>query len=722
MDEYCSSLINDLKKINNTVNAELIEKAYDTMKSAHEGQYRVSGEPYYMHPYEVAKILCGLGMDDVTISAALLHDVIEDTPYNHEELEAIFGSEIIDLVEGVTKLGKIPYSSKEEQQIENLRKMFMAMAKDIRVVLIKLADRLHNMRTMKSMPDHKRREKALETMEIYAPLAHRLGISSVKWELEDLSLMYLDPIAYKEITVSISQKREERLAILQEMIEQIKEKFKEENLSCSIEGRIKHFYSIYRKLYYKNKTMDTIYDLFAIRIIVENINDCYTALGICHEMYKPMPGRFKDYISMPKKNMYQSLHSTLIGKNGVPFEIQIRTQEMHKTAEYGIAAHWKYKEGKTSESELDSKLTWVRQLLEVEKDANNPSEFISNLKIDLFSDEVFVFTPKGDVISLPSGANPIDFAFAIHTAVGWKMTGAKINGKIMPLDTQLHNGDIVDIITSSNGNGPGKDWVKIAKTSQARSKINQWFKKENRDENIEKGKLILEKELKQVELSLGDFLKDDIYNFVLKRFSYQHRDDFFASIAYGGVSVEKVMNRVKDFLKKKNEEPLKLENLVKTGEGKKTDSGGIQVKGIDNCLIKFAKCCNPVPGDDIIGYITRGRGVSVHRADCSSIMNIEKADGDAARLIEVSWGKTEKVSFNSELLILADDRSGLLMDLTLCLNELKIPLRAVTARTNKDLTCAINVTLEIKSTAELYRAVTKIKAIKDVISVSRTSN
>ena len=714
-------LIEKMEKVNKKVNKEFIKKAFFFAKESHEGQFRVSGEPYYEHPVSVAMILVDLGMDDVTVASALLHDVLEDTEVTHEEMEKKFGKEVVELVEGVTKLGKIPYSSKEEQQIENLRKMFLAMAKDIRVIIIKLADRLHNLRTMKSMPDEKRREKALETMEIYAPLAHRLGIYSIKWEIEDISLMYLDPVAYKEISSQIAQKREERLVALDEIKQNIKEKIEELGIKATIDGRVKHFYSIYRKMYSKNITMDSIYDLFAIRVIVDQIPDCYSVLGVAHELYKPMPGRFKDYISMPKKNMYQSLHSTLISSNGTPFEIQIRTYDMHKTAEYGVAAHWKYKEGKESASDPDNKLTWVRQLLEIEKDNDNPKEFISNLKIDLFSDEVFVFTPKGDVVSLPSGSTAIDFAFAIHSQIGWKMVGAKVNGKIIQLETPLKNGDVVDIITSSHTMGPSNDWLKIAKTSQARNKINAWFKKENREENVGKGKDLLEKEFKKVNLDVSEFSNPELQGFVLKKFSFNHIDDFYATLGFGRISVEKVMNRVKDYYGKKNVE-FDIENIVsKPQKSKNKNNSGIIVKGIDNCLIKFAKCCSPVPGDEIIGYITRGRGVSIHRCDCSSIFNIEKTDGDRSRLIEVSWAETNKGNYNAELLITANDRTGLLVDITLALNELKIPLRALNAKTTKNMLCLINITLEIDSYEKLSKAITRIKGIKEVIGVSRTN-
>ncbi len=721
-NELLSKLLEKIEKVNKKVNAPFVTRAFNFAREAHEGQFRMSGEPYYIHPYEVAMILADLGMDDVTISSALLHDVLEDTEVTHEEMEKEFGKEVVDLVEGVTKLGKIPYSSKEEQQIENLRKMFLAMANDIRVILIKLADRLHNMRTMKSLPEEKRLLKALETMEIYAPLAHRLGIYNIKWELEDISLMYLDPIGYKEISTQIAEKREERLDALEAIKTNIMEKINEAGIKASIDGRVKHFYSIYRKMYTKNKTIDSIYDLFAVRVIVDSIKDCYSVLGIAHELYSPMPGRFKDYISMPKKNMYQSLHSTLLSNRGIPFEIQIRTREMHRAAEYGFAAHWKYKEGKESSNKLDEKLTWVRQLLELEKDNDNPKEFISNLKIDLFADEVFVFTPKGDVMSLPLGSTPIDFAFAIHSQIGWKMVGAKVNGKIIPLETTLKNGDIVDIITSNNTSGPSNDWLKIAKTSQARNKINAWFKKENREGNIEKGKEMLEKEFKKLGVSFLEFLGEELNSYVLKKFSFNHIDDFYATLGFGRISLEKVMNRVKDFYSKKDIH-LDITEMIAKQPQKSTGkpSSGVIVKGIDNCLVKFAKCCNPVPGDDIIGYITRGRGVSVHRADCVSVFNIEKTD--SARLIDVSWAESAKTggAYSTELLVTANDREGLLMDITLILNELKIPLRGLNAKVSKDMLCFITLTIEIDGAEKLSSAINKIKSVKDIISVTRTN-
>ena len=718
-DILFDKLIEKIEKVNKKVNKEFIKKAFYFSKNAHEGQFRLSGEPYYTHPYEVAMILVDFGMDEVAIVSALLHDVLEDTPVTHEEMEKEFGREVVDLVEGVTKLGKIPYSSKEEQQIENLRKMFLAMANDIRVIIIKFADRLHNLRTMKSMPEEKRRLKALETMEIYAPLAHRLGIYSIKWELEDISLMYLDPIGYKEITSQIAQKREQRLEALENIKKNIKEKIDEAGIKCQIDGRVKHFYSIYRKMYSKNRTIDSIYDLFAVRVVVDTIPDCYSVLGIAHELYNPMPGRFKDYISMPKKNMYRSLHSTVISPNGTPFEIQIRTHEMHRSAEYGIAAHWKYKEGKENSNKLDEKLSWVRQLLEIEKDNDNPKEFISNLKIDLFADEIFVFTPKGDIISLPLGSTAIDFAFAIHSQIGWKMVGAKVNGKIIPLETPLKNGDVVDIITSSHTMGPSNDWLKIAKTSQARNKINAWFKKENREENVAKGKEIIEKEFKKINLTFADFENEELSSYVLKKFSFNHIDDFYATLGFGRISVEKVMNRVKDFYGKKNIE-IDISKIVNKPQKKqKKNDSGVIVKGIENCLVKFAKCCNPVPGDDIIGYITRGRGVSVHRKDCVSVFNIEK--NDPSRLIDVSWAETKTGLYNTELLITANDREGLLVDITLSLNELKIPLRALNAKVSKNQLCFINITLEIDTAEKLNKAIGKIKTVSEVISVTRTN-
>lgn len=722
--EDANILIDIIKKYNPKTNEELIRKAYLFSKNVHSGQFRKSGEEYFTHPYNVAKIITELYLDDESVCAALLHDTIEDTISTYDDIKKEFGEDIANIVDGVTKLGQIDFSSKEEEQIENLRKMFMAMAKDIRVILIKLADRLHNMRTLKCMSEDKCREKALETMEIYAPIAHRLGIYSLKWELEDLSLLYLDPFAYKEISSGIAQKRELRIKIIDEIKEQLTQKLSEIGIQAQIEGRPKHFYSIYKKMYSQNISLDEMYDLFALRIIVGSIADCYTVLGYVHEIFNPIPRRFKDYISMPKQNRYQSLHTTLISRAGVPFEIQIRTWDMHKIAEYGIAAHWKYKEGISNIKNNADKFTWVRQLLETEKDFSNPSEYISNIKIDLFSEEVFVFSPKGDVYSLPSGSTPVDFAFMVHSAVGWCMVGAKVNGRITTIDHKLNNGDIVEIITSGASQGPHLDWLKIAKTSQAKNKINQWFKKEKREDNISKGKEILEKELKKFDLSLKSLVdNEDMISYILKKFSFSRIEDFYAVVGYGGISIEKITKRISDYQNKQKkptaEDVLAVVNKNKPTTQNEKSQKGISVKGIDNCLVRMAKCCLPVPGDKVVGYITRGRGVTIHRCDCNTLKNIENSDGDKNRIIEATWENTNVGTHSVDMIITAVDRSGLLVDTTLALNDMKVPVTAMTAKITKDGTFIINITLEIHGQEQLSRVLVRLNNIKGVITAKR---
>lgn len=720
-----SDLLEKVQKYNPRCNVELLQKTYEFCKSAHDGQFRRSGEPYYNHPFAVAQIIAELNLDDESICAALLHDTIEDTEYGYDYVKKEFGEEIANIVDGVTKLGKINFSSKEEEQIENLRKMFMAMAKDIRVILIKLADRLHNMRTLKSMPEEKRREKALETMEIYAPIAHRLGIYNLKWELEDLSLLYLDPIGYKEISTGIAKKRTQRLQIIEEIKEQLTEKLSEIGVQAHIEGRAKHFYSIYKKMYSKNITIDEIYDLFALRIIVGNITECYTVLGCVHELYKPIPGRFKDYISMPKQNMYQSLHTTLVGHTGTPFEIQIRTWEMHRTAEYGIAAHWKYKEGSKNQNGSGDKFQWVRQLLETEKDFSNPSEYISHIKIDLFADEVFVFSPKGDVYSLPSGSTPIDFAFMVHSAVGWRMVGAKVNNRIVSIDHKLQNGDIVEIITSATSSGPHSDWLKIARTSQARSKINQFFKKEKREENIAKGKEMLEKEIKKFDMTLKDLVEnEELFGYISKKYSVAKVEDFYAIVGYGGITPEKIALRIEDFLERNRPQDdttvlTDIQNANREKAPKKQIKQGIVVKGQDNCLVRTAKCCSPVPGDQVVGYITRGRGVTIHRADCVALRDIERSDGDKNRLVEATWAAEDGTTHSVELAVTSADRSGLLVDMTLALNDMKVPLSAMTAKVVKDGSGLIHLTIEVTGQEQLAKVLARLNNIRGVISAYR---
>jgi len=724
MDELLK-LTDTIKQYNPKSNSEIIEKAYFYAKNAHKDQKRRSGEPYFIHPYNVALITAELYLDDESICAALLHDVIEDTPFGYEDIKREFGEQIADIVDGVTKLGRIGFNSKEEEQIENLRKMFMAMAKDIRVILIKLSDRLHNMRTLKSMPEQKRLEISLETMEIYAPIAHRLGIYNFKWELEDTSLLYLDPIGYREISAGIAQKREQRIKVIEDIKQEISEKLSEYGIQSHIEGRAKHFYSIYKKLYSKNLTLDEIYDLFALRIIVGNITDCYTVLGYVHELYKPLPGRFKDYISMPKKNMYQSLHTTLISRAGVPFEIQIRTWDMHKTAEYGIAAHWKYKEGNANNKTGDGKFQWVRQLLETEKDFSNPSEYISHIKIDLFSDEVFVFSPKGDVYSLPTGSTPIDFAFSIHSAVGWRMVGAKVNNRMVTIDHKLENGDIVEIVTSTASTGPNKEWLKIARTSQARSKINQWFKNEKREENIIKGKELLERELKKYSLTMKDFVNDEeLRNYLLRKFSFAKSDDFYAIVGYGGINLEKVCKRIGEYQEKNkphNDDNIiaNINNNAKNPD--KSTKGGIVIKGIENCLVRTAKCCSPVPGDSVVGYITRGRGVTLHRQDCKALKDIEKSDGDRNRLVEASWDIEDNTNHNVDIVVESFNRSGLLVDVTFALNDMRVPINKMSAKAlENDNKGIINMTIEVTGHKQLEAVLNRLNNIRGV-SMARRS-
>ncbi|NLI58579.1 MAG: bifunctional (p)ppGpp synthetase/guanosine-3',5'-bis(diphosphate) 3'-pyrophosphohydrolase [Clostridium sp.] len=724
-DEF-NRLVEKIKKYNSNCDFELLKKSYDFSKKAHEGQNRVSGEPFFTHPLEVAFILAELELDCTSIIAGILHDTIEDTPHTYEEIKSIFGQEVADLVDGVTKLGKIPYTTKRERQAENLRKMFLAMAKDIRVILIKLADRLHNMRTLKYMKAEKQAEKAKETLEIYAPIAHRLGISKIKWELEDICLRYIDPKGYYDLVEKIAKRRNEREDYIDNILRILKEKTKEISVESHLDGRPKHFYSIYRKMVNQNKTLEEIYDLFAVRVIVDTVKDCYSVLGLVHEIFKPMPRRFKDYIAMPKPNMYQSLHTTVIGPEGVPFEIQIRTWEMHRVAEVGIAAHWRYKEGDGGDNSLDKKLAWLRQLLEWQKDARDADEFMENLKVDLFTDEVFVFTPKGDVINLPAGSTPIDFAYAIHSAIGNKMAGARVNSKITPIEYELKNGDIVEIITSSNVHGPSRDWLKIIKSSQARSKINQWFKKEKREENIIRGKEMIEKELKKQSFTFNQLFKPEWVEIVLRKYTFLSLEDLYAAIGYGTLTANKVISRLREEYKKTVKVEELAENIAKTAKKpreqqskKKFPENGVVVKGIENCLVRIAKCCNPVPGDDIVGYITRGRGVSVHRNDCSNVTNT--IDGDN-RLIEVSWYTAKNASYNANITIMANDRTALLMDITNAIAELKIPLKAINARTTREQIAIMNLTLEITNTEQLEKIIKKIRKVESVFEVTRSNS
>ncbi len=718
-------LVNKIEQYNPDMDLKLVIKAYNFAQQAHQDQTRISGDPYINHPVHVAMLLAELELDLTTIVAGLLHDVIEDTPFSIKDLEKEFGGEIAQLVDGVTKLGKLEYKSKEEEQAENLRKMFVAMARDIRVILIKLADRVHNMRTLGYMSESKRKEKAQETLEIYAPIAHRLGMSKIKWELEDLALRYMDPKGYYELVERVAKKRLEREEYIKEVISELRNKLDEANISAKIEGRPKHFYSIYKKMVYQQKDFDQIFDLTAVRIIVDTIKDCYGALGIVHAMWKPIPGRFKDYIAMPKPNMYQSLHTTVIGSRGEPVEIQIRTWEMHRISEYGIAAHWMYKENRRDQDDFDKKLTWLRQLLEWHRDMKDPREFMEALKVDLFTDEVFVFTPKGEVIDLPNGSTPIDFAYKIHSAVGNRCVGAKVNGKIVSLEYKLKNGDIVEILTSPSTPGPSRDWLKIVKSSAARNKIRQWFKKEKRDENIEKGKELLEKEIRRQGLVPSDILRTQWMDKVLKKFNFNNIDDIYAAIGYRGITTHQVLSRLKEELRKQKVEEEKKEEPVQSFEDTRVKRSvfdqqtGVKVKGISNIMVRFSKCCNPVPGDEIIGYITRGRGVSVHRMDCP---NISEQLDDANRLIEVEWDTDESkaVSYLADLQIKAYDRDGLISDITTIFSERKVPVRAINARANRDHTAVINVTLSITDTGELQQIIRRLKTVESVAEVYRT--
>lgn len=715
--DLLNSLIEKIRQYNPHGDIDIVKKAYYFAETSHEGQYRVSGDKYFIHPYNVALILIELNMDTTTIAAGLLHDVVEDTKVTFEDIEREFGIEIKNLVDGVTKLRKLKFSSKQERQAENLRKMIIAMSKDIRVIIIKLADRLHNMRTLNYMSEAKKKEKALETLEIYAPIAHRLGISKIKWELEDLALRYLDPKGYYDLVEKVSMKRREREKYINTVIELLSKKLEEMGIKSEINGRPKHFYSIYRKMVYQNKTFEQIYDLTAVRVIVDSVKDCYGVLGIVHTMWKPIPGRFKDYIAMPKPNMYQSLHTTVIGPQGEPLEIQIRTWDMHRTAEYGIAAHWKYKEGISKSDDFDKKLSWLRQLLDWQKELKDPKEFMESLKIDLFTNEVFVFTPKGDVINLPAGSTPIDFAYRVHTAVGNNCIGAKVDGRIVPLDYKLKNGNIVEILTSANSNGPSRDWLKIVKSSHAKSKIRQWFKKEERAQNIIKGKEQIEKEVKRQGFKLTEILKEDWLEEVASKLSLSSIDDLYAAVGYGSITLSQVIHRLKEFYKEYYKEDKKDEEIVKQAKNNKEyrPTQGVKIKGIDNIMVRFSKCCNPVPGDEIIGYITRGRGVSIHRKDCPNIADLSIQD----RFIEVEWDDAKKVSYLAEIQIKATDRSGLLSEITQLLTEKNLTVTSLNARTNKEKIALINLVLEIKSVEQLNELMRKIRSINGVIDVYR---
>ncbi|MDR7073624.1 RelA/SpoT family protein [Fictibacillus barbaricus] len=703
-----------------------ITKAYEYARDAHEGQFRKSGEPYIHHPVEVAAILVNLQMDPVTIAAGFLHDVVEDTSITLKDISQQFNEEVAMLVDGVTKLKKIKFKSKEEQQAENHRKMFVAMAQDIRCILIKLADRLHNMRTLKHMPKEKQIQKANETLEIFAPLAHRLGISTIKWELEDVSLRYLNPQQYYRIVNLMQQKRAEREEYVQQVMDEMKNKLKEVQITVEISGRPKHIYSIYRKMAKQGKQFNEIYDLLAVRIIVQNIKDCYAALGIIHTCYKPMPGRFKDYIAMPKANMYQSLHTTVIGPKGDPLEVQIRTSDMHRVAEYGIAAHWAYKEGATKApvSTFENKLTWFREILEWQNDLTDAEEFMESLKVDLFSDMVFVFTPKGDVYELPSGSVPIDFAYRIHTEIGNRCIGAKVNGKMVTLDYRLKTGDIIEILTSKHSYGPSQDWLKITQSSHAKNKIRQWFKRERREENVAKGKELVEKEIKNRGYELKEIFTSENLQYVAQKYNFAGEEDMYAAVGYNGITAAQIATRLTDKVRRKKEQDPDNSELLdairdsaeKPAAKRRTDSG-IVVKGIDNMLIRLSKCCNPVPGDDIVGYITKGRGVSVHREDC---VNVHNEDAQV-RLLPVEWeGNLEQPkNYNVDIEINGFDRRGLLNEVLHAVAETKTNITAVSGKSDKNKMATISMSISIHNVSHLQKVVERIKRIPDIYAVRR---
>ncbi len=719
-------IVNKMKKNNKKSDIKLIMKAYNYAKENHGDQLRKSGEPYIIHPIQVAYTLAELELDDATICAALLHDVVEDTEVTHQDLINEFGIEIAEMVDGVTKLSKLNYESVEEAQVENYRKMFLAMGKDIRVIMIKLSDRLHNMRTLKYLSRDRQIANAKETMDLYAPLANRLGIYSLKWELEDLSFKYLYPEEYREIVEGIDRKREERLQFIDKIEEQIKQELKKQKIEAEITGRAKHLYSIYRKMKRDNITLDQIYDLFALRIIVNSVKDCYAALGVVHELYNPMPGRFKDYIAVPKPNMYQSLHTTLIGEKGTPFEVQIRTWDMHRIAEYGIAAHWAYKEasfarGKKANVKVsEDKLAWLRETLEWQKDMQDPQEFLNTLKTELFEDEVYVFTPKGDIKVLPSGSTPIDYAYSIHAEIGHHMTGCKINSKMMPIITKLHNGDIIEIITSDNAKGPSRDWLKFIKSSTAKNKINAWFKKNQREENIVKGKDLIEKEIKRIGMSYDDLFKQEFIQGALNRYKFNSIEDMYASVGFGAITSGKVIARILEEYRKVHKEEnveQKLEELSKEKNTAKPSKSGVVVKGIDNCLVKLSKCCNPVPGDNIVGYITRGRGVSVHRADCKNLKDLFL--DEESRMIDVYWYTEKEAAYNVDIEIFANDRSGLLADIISQISTTKTKLVAVNCRANKERIAITDITIEVEDLEQLNNVLKAIRKVDSVYEVKR---
>lgn len=732
------ALVKGILKYHPSTDLTMIKKAYKVAKEAHEGQMRKSGEPYIIHPLCVGIVLAELELDKETIAAGLLHDVVEDTVMTKEELENIFGEEVALLVDGVTKLTLLKYSKdKIEVQAENLRKMFLAMAKDIRVILIKLADRLHNMRTLQYQRPEKQREIARETMDIYAPIAHRLGISKIKIELDDLSLKYLMPDVYYDLVKQIAQTRKSREDFVQEIVKDVKDNIEKAEIEARIDGRIKHFFSIYRKMVNQNKTLDQIYDLFAVRIIVDTVKDCYAALGVIHELYTPVPGRFKDYIAMPKPNMYQSLHTTVIAPNGQPFEIQIRTKEMHRTAEYGIAAHWKYKQGVTGKDIAKSeeeKLIWLRQILEWQKDMSDNKEFMSLLKsdFDLFSESIYCFTPTGDVKTLPNGSNTVDFAYSIHSAVGNKMVGARANGKMVPIDYVIQNGDRIEIITSQNSRGPSRDWLNIVKSTQAKNKINQWFKTELKEDNITRGKELLDRYCKTKGITQSDILKPEYTEKIMKKYGFRDWDSVLAALGHGGLKEGQIVNKLlEEFDKKHKKEISDVQVLEAISQNKEKNTkvkvakskGGIIVKGIHDISVRFSKCCNPVPGDEIVGFVTRGRGVSIHRTDCINIITLTESERD--RLIEAEWqealDESSTEAYYTEIKLYANNRTGILGDISKILTEKKIDVKTMNCRVNKQGIATINMSFETHGKEELNRIIDKLKGIESIMDIQRST-
>jgi GTP pyrophosphokinase len=735
-DELYHNLVKAIRAYHPSTDLSMIEKAYQVASFAHKDQARKSGEQYIIHPLCVAIILAELELDKETIIAGILHDVVEDTVMTVPEIAKEFGEEVASLVDGVTKLTQLNYSKdKVEIQAENLRKMFLAMAKDIRVILIKLADRLHNMRTMQYQSPVKQIEKSRETMDIYAPIAQRLGISKIKIELDDLSLQYLEPEVYNDLHEKIASKKEQREEFITGIVEDVGIHVRDANITAKIDGRVKHFFSIYKKMVNQNKTLEQIYDLFAVRIVVDTVKDCYAALGVIHELYKPIPGRFKDYIAMPKPNMYQSLHTTLIGPNGQPFEIQIRTFEMHRTAEYGIAAHWKYKEGhdgKNTQDTEEAKLTWLRQILEWQRDLSDNKEFLSLLKndLDLFSDSVYCFTPTGDVKNLPAGSNPIDYAYSIHSAVGNKMVGARVNGRLVTIDYVIQNGDRIEIITSQNSKGPSRDWLNIVKSTQAKNKINQWFKTELKDDNIVRGKELLTTYCKSKGVVMGHLLKPEFMEVVMKKYGFRDWDSIYAAVGHGGLKEGQVINKLQEEYAKKNRKEMTDEKVLETLADVKFDrptimksKGGIVVQGIHDIAVHFSKCCSPVPGDEIVGFVTRGRGVSIHRTDCVNIIHLPEED--RVRLIGAEWNINDDKKggglYTAEIKIYANNRNGILLDVSRVFTEAKIDVTSMTVRTSKQGTATISVGFEINGVEQLQYITSKLRAIESVLDIERTT-